>query len=185
MQKIVVSDMDDVLVDLIPAWVDLLNKQHNRNVNYKDITEWDMHISYPGLTDKELFGVLNTEELWKSVQPKVNAVEGVKRFIDDGYKFYVCTASHYKTIANKMTHALFPYFNLNYQDIIVCHDKHLIHCDYIVDDNPENLKHSSAIRFLMDTPHNQKADMHHYDFRVSSLLDMYNIIKELERLENE
>ncbi len=184
MQKIIVTDMDDVLVDLLPIWIKCLNERYNKSVRYEDITEWRMKVAYPDLTDKQLYGILNEEHLWQQVKPKGTSVEDVKMLVSKGYKVYVCTASHYKTVSNKMTHALFPYFDFDYRDIIVCHDKHLVQCDYLIDDNPENLKHSSAVTFLMDAPYNQTADERYYDFRVTSLSDMYNIIKELEALKD-
>lgn len=180
--KLFVTDMDDVLVDLLKTWVTLLNIRYNKNVKIEDIKEWDMKKSYPDLTDKELYGILNEEELWKSVTPKKNSQQFLEKIKNSGYKVFVCTATHYKNISTKITECLLKYYPwITYKDIIMCHNKSMVMCDYIVDDYHENIKDSKAIRFLIDAPYNQDAVKGvHYDFRVPSMKEVYKIITKLD-----
>lgn len=178
-------DMDDVLVNLLEAWLNFLNKKHNLSVKKSDVVDWDMKKVYPTLSDKELYGVLNLEELWQTVTPLPYAYHYLKRLYDEGYKIKVVTASHYKTIAPKLINALFPYYNfLTYKDIIVCSDKKLIQADIIVDDYHENLRGCKGVKFLMNAPYNQNIDTSIYDFRISNLKELYLIIKQLEKVED-
>ena len=181
-QKVLVTDMDDVLVNLLDTWTSILNSRYSKNVKLEDIQEWDMHKAYPDLNDKQLFGVLNEDELWMQVRPKEGSPEYLLRVKDMGYRIFVCTAAHYKNISKKITLCLLKYYPwLTYKDIIMCHDKELISCDYIIDDYHNNIKRSKAVRFLMDAPYNKIAQTSRdFDFRVNSMEDVYNILNEYE-----
>ncbi len=181
---IVVTDMDDVLVDLLPAWLQILNDRYSKHVKVEDVTEWDMRCVYPDLTDKELYGVLNEDSLWDIVQPKRDAVEFLKAIKDAGHKVLVCTATHYKNIEKKLTRCLLKHFPwLTYKDIIMCHHKRLIKCDVIIDDNVDNLRGSDGVRILYSCSHNKHIPEIDYHFRVSSMEEVYSIINQLERVD--
>lgn len=183
MNKVIVTDMDDVLVGLLHAWLNYLNNKYNSNVNYEDVVDWDMLKVYPNLTNKDLAESLKDEELWKSVKPIEESVTYLKKLYDEGYTIYVCTAAHYDTIKIKLVNALFPnYPFLDYKNIIMCNNKSLIKCDYIIDDYHENLKNNDAIKILIDAPYNKNADKLTYDFRAKSFKEVYQIIHEFEQL---
>lgn len=176
----IITDMDDVLVNLLAAWVRKLNERYGTNVKHKDVKQWDMHIAFPTLTDKQLFGILNEEEFWDEVSPFYDAVAYLKMLIDEGHKVVVATASHYRTIRPKLEKALFPYFTyLGWKDIIMISDKHLLKGDVMIDDNPDNLKDFEGIKILQNAPYNQNASIKEYDFRVSNFEEAYQIIQEL------
>ena len=181
MSKVFVTDMDDVLVSLVDAWVDTLNKRYGTNVSVSDILEWDITKAFPTLSADKIFGVLNEEELWNAVQPKGVSPQYLSKLKEDGYTIYVCTATHYKNLDTKIRKCLLKYYPwLTYKDIIMCHNKPLLKCDYLVDDNPMNLIGSGATTFLMDAPYNQNCSETLYDFRVYSMEEVYTIIKQLE-----
>lgn len=175
MNMTILVDMDDTLVGLLPAWITFLNKRHGLNVKPEEVTEWDMRKAFPSLTDKEIYGPLETEDFWDSVVPLPYARTYLQKLVEEGHKIKVCTASHHNTVAPKLNKALFPYFNfIGYKDVIICSDKHLIKGDMIIDDGPHNLKDFKGFRFLIDAPHNQDADPESYDYRVKNLKDVYN-----------
>lgn len=186
MNKVFVTDMDDVLVDLLSAWTDTLNNQYNLSVDPSSIKEWRMEKSYPTLNSEQLYGPLFTNELWQKVKPKEGAVQGLRQLCEEGYDIYVATASHYNSMPIKITEALFKYFDfLSYKNIIMCHNKQLLQCDYIVDDNIDNLRDHRAITFLMDAPYNRNVDESLYDFRVHNFQQVIEIIRKIEVLESE
>lgn len=185
MDKIIVTDMDDVLVNFLETWVSQLNATYNKDIKTEDIKDWGMNKFYPELSFEQLYGILNKESFWKLVEPKKGSPETLKRMKEDGYQVYVCTAAHYDNISPKVNECLIKYYPwLTYKDIIICHKKDLLTCNYIIDDYTENIRKSKAIRFLMDAPYNQHARLViDYDFRVKSMEEVYNIIKELEKKE--
>ena len=105
-----------------------------------------------------------------------------KEDISEGFEIVSQAEKYYKTVTNKMVNALIPYFDIDYKHIIVCHDKHLIKGDYLIDDNPKNLEKSMTITFLMDAPYNQDADVKSYDFRVKSIGEALDIMEEIKEM---
>ncbi len=184
----ILIDMDDTLESLVPAWVQWLNASHGLNVDPESITEWDMGIAFPTLSKEELFVPLSTRDFWKTVMPKPGAVEYVKKLIDDGHRVYVCTASHYKGLRDKMELALFshfPYFK--WEDVIVAHNKSLIRGDFIIDDAPHNIMYwssSVSLPFLMDAPHNRDAHENRM-IRVYTWEEIYQRITEAAQYKEE
>lgn len=181
MPKVFVTDMDDVLVELADAWVRYLNFRNRLKVDFNDLTEWGMDEMFPTLTAEEIYKALSLPEFWQSVKVKEKSPEYLKKLVDEGYEVYVCTATSYRNLSVKITECLIRYYPwLDKRQIICCHNKGLIKCDYIVDDYPPNFEGSSAIKFLMDRPWNRNCDKMLYDFRVDSMEEVYSIIKQLE-----
>ena len=181
-RKLIVGiDLDDVLIDLLGAWVNWLNKKHNLNVTYNDITNWDITKFFPTLTKEEIFEPLNTPEFWNYVKPLPNTVTTLKSmFEDDRLTVKIITASSYKTLQMKFDNVLFSYFPfLSYKDVIVCYDKHLIDVDVLIDDCVSNFTNFRGIGILIDMPHNKEIDPLTYDVRVKDLCTAYEIITEL------
>ena len=90
MQKIFVTDMDDVLVDLLGAWSKYLNNRYGTKVLAENIVDWDMTKAFPTLRPNEIYEVLGEEQFWKTVVPKEHAVEYLRLICEDpNYKVYV------------------------------------------------------------------------------------------------
>lgn len=181
MNKIIVTDMDDVLVHLLCTWIEELNTRYNLNVTCNDIIDWDMSKAFPTVPKSQLYGILHESQFWNKVKPNEDAVTYLTKLHEEGYRILVATAAHFNTISVKLTNALFPYFEfLIYKDIIMIHDKKLLQCDYIVDDYHENLRGSKAIKFLMDAPYNKNCDKSTYNYRIKSFKELYDIIHKLD-----
>ena len=176
MQKVFITDMDDVLVNLLETWLQFLNNMYHYDVKVEDVVDWDMQLAYPELDPDNIYGILREEALWKNVKPKYDAIYYLKKIQELGYKIYVATASSHNTIQTKLINALFPYFEfLNRDNIIMIHDKSLLNGDIIVDDYHENLRNAKGVRILMDAPYNQNIDKSLFDYRVHDWETIYQI----------
>lgn len=113
-----------------------------------------------GSVNKEqVFGVLHDPDIWYRVKPKQYAAEVLKSLQEQGYDVYICTATYYKNLAWKFTFIIERYFPfIDWDHVIVASNKHLIQCDYFIDDAPHNLVGASGVRFLMSAPHNKTFD---------------------------
>ena len=175
--RIIVTDLDDCLIDLLPTWVDTLNKRHNLSVKVEDIINWDIAQFFPTLSYLDVFSPLFEEDFWSKVQPIKGAIGTLDKLRADGHQVIICTATHHNIISNKLNQAFLPHFTwATNKNVIVCHHKHLISCDYLIDDNPKNLEKSKALRILMDKPHNRDCSRDCYDFRVHSWEEIYKLI---------
>ena len=157
MQKLtILVDMDDVLDDLLPAWVSYLNQTYGTNVTTNDIRSWDMMQSFPHLTKSQVFSPLDRPDFWDTVRPKEGAADVLQEWIREGHRVLVVTSSHYASIAAKMTRVLFRYFPfLQWNNVIVTADKTLIKGDILIDDGIHNLAGGDYLKILMDAPHNR------------------------------
>lgn len=155
-QLTILVDMDDVLDDLLPAWVTYLNKEHGTKVSPSNIRSFDMTKAFPNLNKPLIFAPLDLPDFWDTVPPKEGAAEVLEEWIRDGHRVLVVTASHYASINAKMTRVLFRYFPfLQWHNVIVTADKTLIRGDILIDDGIHNLAGGDYVKILMDAPHNR------------------------------
>ena len=176
---IILVDMDDTIENLGLAWVDYLNRNYEKNVEWNNICSWDMQIAYPSLTNEQIYGALDDENLWDAVTVKEDAPYYLKKLIDEGNDIFIVTAAWYKTIPPKVEKCLFKYFPfLKWEQVIVTSSKHLIKGDILVDDNPQNFVGGDYFGILFTAPHNLNFDDTKVDIvRVDNWKSAYLIIK--------
>lgn len=181
----VAIDIDDTLIDLLPAWVDWLNNHYGTNVDYKSITEWDMTKFFPTIPPNEVFAPLMDMLFWTTVKPKNGAVKYLKMLIKEGFDLYLCSATHYDTIGlkhNIVMRKFFPFFPWN--NVIIAAHKHMIKCDVLVDDGLHNFNGVEAINVVFDAPHNQEYENPYYDtYRVHNWKELYILLHNLVGIE--
>lgn len=183
MKYVLVTDMDDVLNNLLDTWIEILNLRYDTHVVRRDIKNWDMSRAFPSLTHEQLYSVLKEDDFWEAVEPKYDAIYYLKKIKDLGVKVIVATAASYSTIKTKVENNLLPHFDyLTYEDIVMIHDKSLLKCTWIIDDYHENIKNSDGIRILFDAPYNRDDSIiqnsyTYYDHRVWEWKEIYEIVK--------
>lgn len=155
----ILVDMDDTIENLLDEWVHTLNEKHGRYVLLNDICSWDLREAFPGLSDEQIYEPLFMDSLWRRVRPKWDAIEYLKKLIDDGHEVFITTSSNFKTIGVKTEAILGRYFPFIRMDhVIVCSRKQMIRGDVMVDDGVHNLEGGDYIKVLMTAPHNRNYD---------------------------
>lgn len=48
-------DMDDTIEKLVPEWIRYLNKKHGTNVQYEEVTDWNIDKFFPTIKPTEVF----------------------------------------------------------------------------------------------------------------------------------
>lgn len=180
----VLVDMDDVLEDLLGAWVAALNERYGTSVQKESITDWDISKFFPALTKSQIFAPIYSEDFWRTVRPIDGAVDGLQRLIADGHTVYIVTSSSYKTLSVKMTDVLFRYFPfLTWDDVIITHHKQLIRGDVLVDDGVHNLEGGDYLKILMDSPRNRSYNAEENGMhRVTDWNETYELIAQYAAL---
>lgn len=159
----ILVDMDDVLINLLSAWVGALNEKYCTSVNYEDVSDWDLGRYFPMLLEEEIEAVLSVPSFWNHVNPKAGAVAYIEKLKSEGHSIFVVTSSHYTTIYPKMKSVLFRYFpSLTWDDVIVTSHKQMISGDVLIDDGAHNLIGGNYVKILMDMPHNHSFDTEKY-----------------------
>ena len=175
---IILVDMDDTIENLKEAWVNRLNSMYGYNIDFNDITEWDMGKTFTTLTSYQILEPLSSNNFWEYVTPKKDAMIYLKKLYDEGFTIKIVTHSHYSTINEKFTKALFPYFPfISSDDIIICKDKWLIKGDILIDDAIHNLEKFSGYKVLLTAPHNKLIKEDNTIFRANNWQQIYSYIE--------
>lgn len=186
-QLTILIDMDDVIEQLLHAWISYLNDKHNLDVKMSDVTSYDMRETFTSLTEEEIFAPLSLECFWETVKPVPGAVDTIRKLIEDGHNVYIVTASAPHTIKIKLEKVLFKYFPfISYKNVIVAHKKQMIKGDVLIDDAPFNLVGGDYRKLLMDSPHNAqfKCDGEDAPIRVYNWGQIYDYMYALSNEDN-
>lgn len=181
---VICCDMDDTIEYLVKAWVKWLNYTHFLNVDYKNITDWEMKLSFPTLTEDEIFEPLRTPSFWDTVEPIPDAAKYMQMLIDEGYDFYICTNTSYNIANEKFNRCLFKHFPfLDRKKIIMTSNKQMIKCDILIDDALQNIQ-GDYKGILMTAPHNKDFNVSSVDnvFRAYTWEDVYNIVHAIDEM---
>lgn len=177
----VLIDMDDTIECLLDAWIDALNKKYGRNVDPQEVNDWDVLKFYPGLSNNNLYSVFREEDFWDKVVPKGEAVEYVRKIMDDGHDVLIVTSSYYDDIGRKMRKVLFKWFPyIPWRNVIVASRKQMIRGDVLIDDGVHNLVGGAYAKILMEAPHNRAYDAEGNGMlRVKTWPEAYREVKNL------
>ena len=181
----ILTDLDDVLWDLLGVWISELNLRNGTHVMPRDIIDWEIAKFFPGLTHEELFEPLHDERIWNRILPIKDAMTYIDQLMSDGHKLRVVTATHFATAPAKFSRFLemFPIFK--WEDIVITSDKSLIHGDVMIDDGTHNLEAAApniATRLLFNRPHNREYDAEaHGMIRVSTWKEIYQKICDISK----
>ncbi|AKF13466.1 hypothetical protein PHIN3_203 [Sinorhizobium phage phiN3] len=90
--KVILTDVDGVLLDWIGSFEKYMNTAHN--LYTVDDTSYRLDKRFGAHPDKELFYIedFNHSPEIGNLLPHKDAVEGVRRFVEEGYKFLVITS---------------------------------------------------------------------------------------------
>lgn len=175
----ILIDIDDVLNNLCEEWCNLLNNKYGCNVDYENVTDWDISRFFPKLTKEQVFSPLHTPEIWHKLKPKDGAVKYVKKLIDDGYNVFLCTSTDYRNIRPKFEGVIQKYFPyIKWSQVIIASHKQMIKADFLIDDGVHNLENGDYIKILMTAPHNKDYDAEGNGmYRADNWETIYTIIK--------
>lgn len=178
MNTTIAVDFDNVISDLLPAWLKWLNKVHNLNLKVNDIKHYDMTKSIPELAPELIYAPLHSTLFWQTVPAVKGSLATLKKLYNAGYEVIIVTNTSLKTLIPKYDACIRRLLQdiIPEKNIIITERKDLIHCDYLIDDYEENLSKSGATRILVDYPYNKNANRNCYDIRVKSLSDFYKYL---------
>ena len=181
-QLIIAVDVDDVVANLISAWLRLYNNDYGDLVLQEDITNWNIH-EFVSI-GHDIYDYLDRPYLYEYVEPIDGALWGVNKLRQMGFRVVFVTSTNVNQNGQKLKwlqkYGFLPK-NIKFeQDYIEATDKSLIHCDYLIDDKPENVSHCRGMGLLFDRPHNQRQNLP----RVSDWLDVISFFEDLQDEQN-
>lgn len=154
----ILVDLDEVMNNLVEVWVSRINEIYGLNVNFNDISQWELETFFPSLTKSQVYKPLHEKSLWERLAPQEGCQKTLKKWIDAGHTVMITTSTFYKHAETKgewLKH-YFPF--LTWDNVIITSKKHLIKGDVLIDDGLHNLQSGDFIKVIMTRPWNKSFD---------------------------
>jgi 5'(3')-deoxyribonucleotidase len=147
--------MDEVMADALAEHLLRYNRDHNEKLTLKDLHGkklWDVVAIEHHNT---LEGYLRSEDFFESLTVMPES-QRVMRLLQQKYEVFIATAAmevptsfHQKF---RWLERHFPFLPPSH--IVYCGDKSIIRADYLIDDNPRQLRRFQGEGILFTSPHN-------------------------------
>lgn len=173
-------DVDEVACKTLERCLDTLNARLSTDYEPDVFHEWDIFQCIPKQAADMLNGIFLERDIWDEMLPPNDAQAIVKRMVRDGHDVFFVSNCHTKTHDWKSDWLCRVYPFVPRDNHIYTAHKKLLLVDYLIDDNIDWLRESTATRILMDKPWNWDARTG-FDFRVKSLTEAWDKICELEK----
>lgn len=156
MRKTIALDMDEVIADVLPKFLDLFESMYGERLKREDY--WGKKI-YAIKGSREIRNALFDKGFFRDLLPIEGSIEGVRKLMEN-YEVYITTAAmeFRNSFEDKYDwlQEYFPY--IPWKNIVFLGDKSLLGTDYMVDDNAFNLETFRGKGILFTAYHNIQED---------------------------
>ena len=174
----ILVDIDSTITNFGEMLLLANNQSHGTNYRYTDITSYDWF-------DQTFYAPWKPTEyqcFWNTVEVNPAAVTAIERWVRQGYKVLLVTASHFNDMLGyKIRKTLEPFNHelVNERNIVIAQDKSVIRGDLMIDDFVGNLVDFNGVRICYAQPWNEKYIdiLRHNDWdKINSIVEVYNYI---------
>lgn len=154
--KRILVDLDAVVADLIPQWLEFYNTDYDDHLSVSDIKSWGIHEYVKPECGTEIYAYLEYPDLYAQVKPIDGAISSIHWLSQHAYDVRFVSSGVYEG-KYKWLHkyGLLRGDNPRYSpDLVIAHDKSLIIGDIMIDDNPNNLNEFRGKGILFAQPWN-------------------------------
>jgi len=152
-------DMDEVIADAVAEHLFRYNRDYNESLTKGDLLGKWIYEAVPAERHASLDEYLASDDFFDvlAVMPEA---QRVLYTLQQRYEIFIATAAmevptsfnaKYRWLARH-----FPFIPTS--NIVFCGDKSILRADYLIDDNPRQLRRFSGQGILFDAPHNHRAD---------------------------
>jgi 5'(3')-deoxyribonucleotidase len=185
-KKPLLIDLDCIVVDMLPRWLEQYNQKAGENIQMEDITEYEVRkfLKKP----KVFTDILYQRGFFLYMPPMPGAIKYLKKLIGEGYDIVILTQapsdSDYGEKEKKawIRHHI-PEYDIS--DLIFAHRKEVVMGSILFDDKPSHLsnwkkKNPRGITATIDYPYNQgeNCDIRFMD-RKTAWQEFYEFIKKI------
>lgn len=153
-RSVVSVDMDDVLYDFVKPLLHKYNLLYDDNVQYEDITDWDIH-QFLKPECKNVFS-LCTEGFFEELHIDQNVVDWLM-ILNEIADLKFVSACNSNTVPWRAALLKRELSFFRDDQLVKLSDKSLIKADYLIDDNEEHCNTTDARSFLISRPWNNNA----------------------------
>ena len=178
----ILIDMDDTMTNFLEEVINEYNKTYGTNHSIDEVTEWVIPSSF----EYGLFSVLELTNILTMITPKLDSIEYINKWIDEGYDVFIVSdcCNRYQSYRDKLKwlKTYIPKFDLSH--FIPCKEKYVISGDVLIDDNLDNLEKWSlhnpyGMDLLMTAQHNKGIKD---ERRINSFEEADDLIKTMQFL---
>lgn len=178
----ILIDMDDTITNFLEEVINEYNKTYGTSHSIDEVTEWVIPSSF----EYGLFSVLELTNILTMITPKLDSIEYINKWIDEGYDVFIVSdcCNRYQSYRDKLKwlKTYIPKFDLSH--FIPCKEKYIISGDILIDDNLDNLEKWSLHNpyghdLLMTAQHNKLIQD---ERRVNSFKEVDDYIKVVQLL---
>lgn len=178
----ILIDFDDTVTNFLEEVIIEYNRLYGTNHSINEVTEWVIPSSF----EYGLFSVLEKTDILATITPKLDSVEYINKWINEGYDVFIvsdccnCSKSYGEKLEWLKTYI--PKFDLSH--FIPCKEKYIISGDVLIDDNLDNLNKWSlhnpyGMDLLMTAQHNKQIKD---ERRINSFEEADDLIKTMQFL---
>lgn len=172
-------DMDGVLADLLPQWLDLYNIIWKDSLEVEDITKWRVKEVVKEEAEPFLENMLRIPNFYFAL-PRIEYSVGILKELSLKHEIFIVTDPFVReSVPQKVDWLAKHYPFIDKRNILFTGNKSIVKSDILIDDNPDNLKGFDGYRILYDMPYNREYEE---AIRVHNWLDIDKVVKEIEEV---
>ena len=150
----ILVDIDSTITNFGEMLLLANNQSHGTCYHYTDITSYDWFER----TFMNPWKPTEYQCFWNTVEVNPAAVTAIERWVRQGYKILLVTASHFNDMLGQKIRNTLEAFNpelINERNIIIAQDKSTIMGDVMIDDCIDNLVNFEGVRVCYAQPWNK------------------------------
>ena len=153
MKKRIALDMDEVIADVTPKFLDLYEEAYGRRLEPGDFWGkkiYDLHEDAYVLRDR-----LHDKGFFRDLPVMPDSQEVVRRLCEDYDVFITTAAMEFRSSFEDKFDWLADHFPfIHWKNIVFCGDKSIIKADYMIDNHVKNLLNFDGKGLLFTASHN-------------------------------
>jgi 5'(3')-deoxyribonucleotidase len=180
MGKVILLDMDDVLMDFKGGIVDTYNATHDDQISREMITHWDFS-NFPKPIAEELDQLWRKPGFFKSLKPLNDALEYVPKLMEEHECFIASDAFDFSY--TEKDHSLKTYFPMLLHKKFYGREKWRITSDFLIDDKIDTLNKyhlKTGVAICYNQYHNlwdPSREENWTGLRINNLRSFYELLK--------
>jgi len=183
MKKItLLIDLDCILVNMLPAWLDKYNDDTGENIKVSDVIDYDVRSICRDI--EALDKIIHEPGFFNDLVPMPHGPSIITKLMTEGYDIVFVTQAPRGSdfaIRDKKEWIRKHFSDFNLENVVFCHRKELIRGDLLFDDKPSHLRkwfknNSGGYVATIDWPYNRETKVHFRGDRSNGWLNFYDFV---------
>ncbi len=181
----ILVDLDGVVIDLLPVWVDRYNKEYNDSLKVGDIVSWDLDKYVKKECGTSIYKYLADPSLYDEAEPIRGSFEAIESLRLNGHRIIFATSATNGTRGRKLKwlvdHGYLPELpgQKTQKEYVEIYSKYLLKADILIDDADHNIEQFTGLGLLFDAHHNKDSK---HPLRMRSWPEICDFILESKHL---